>query len=536
MQIIRDLVQKHWFLLLLLIAANAWKGILYGLHAFPFNADEAVVGLMARHILAGERPLFFYGQAYMGSLDAWLVAGGFWICGQHIWVIRAVQTVLFDGTIGLWYLCILRMTSSLARARFMALLLAIPPVLVTLYTTVSLGGYGEAMFLGSGCYLLTSMPDSKFPWRACVLGALTGFGLWVFPLSLVYSLPAIGIVCFQWMRNPLPPVQRWLNIQALCISVFIGAVPLLLGIQQYGASVFQEMGGGAIAGSLAGSPLQVLWIRFLGLTLFGGTVIAGVRPPWEFRLLALPLLPIALALWLGSGISAVRALRVRDSKSSYRRMLLASCVLFAAVFLFSPFGNDPSGRYFLPLYPICAAALAGMLHQIWCRGRVLGTICVGLMVAYFAAGTLQTALQIPPGITTQFDPVSQIDDRALPDVILFLREHGETRGYTNYWISFPLAFRSQEELIFTARLPYHEDLRYTLRDDRYPPYDQTVTSSSRVAFITARNPLLDVRLTEAFHRKQISFRTEQVGDYIIYYGLSQVVQPEELDLAAVGNY
>jgi hypothetical protein len=36
----------------------------------PLNSDEAVVGLMARHILDGKRPVFYYGQAYMGSLDA----------------------------------------------------------------------------------------------------------------------------------------------------------------------------------------------------------------------------------------------------------------------------------------------------------------------------------------------------------------------------------------------------------------------------------------------------------------------------------
>src|SRR6266851_2035799 len=60
----------------------------------PFNADEAIVGLMARHILQGERPVFFYGQAYLGSLDAWLVAGAFAIFGESVWPIRLVQIVL----------------------------------------------------------------------------------------------------------------------------------------------------------------------------------------------------------------------------------------------------------------------------------------------------------------------------------------------------------------------------------------------------------------------------------------------------------
>jgi hypothetical protein len=54
------------------------------MNAVPFNADEAIVALMARHILQGERPIFFYGQAYMGSLDAYLVALGFLLFGQQI--------------------------------------------------------------------------------------------------------------------------------------------------------------------------------------------------------------------------------------------------------------------------------------------------------------------------------------------------------------------------------------------------------------------------------------------------------------------
>jgi len=68
--------------------------------AVPFNGDEAIVGLMARHILVdGARPIFFYGQAYMGSLDAYLVAAGFTLFGEQIWVIRLIQTVLYLGTL-----------------------------------------------------------------------------------------------------------------------------------------------------------------------------------------------------------------------------------------------------------------------------------------------------------------------------------------------------------------------------------------------------------------------------------------------------
>src|SRR3972149_5366733 len=86
-------------LLMALALAVVLKALLLALDAFPFNADEAVVALMARHILQGERPVFFYGQAYLGSTDAWLIAGAFLIFGQRVIAIRIAQSVLYLGTI-----------------------------------------------------------------------------------------------------------------------------------------------------------------------------------------------------------------------------------------------------------------------------------------------------------------------------------------------------------------------------------------------------------------------------------------------------
>ena len=39
------------------------------------NSDESTMGLMALHIAyRGEVPIFFYGQGYMGALEAYLPA------------------------------------------------------------------------------------------------------------------------------------------------------------------------------------------------------------------------------------------------------------------------------------------------------------------------------------------------------------------------------------------------------------------------------------------------------------------------------
>ena len=89
-----DALKKPWLWAALILAlAFGLKLWLELSGSLPFNADEAVVALMGRHILQGARPLFFYGQAYMGSLDAILVALGFSFFGQHVWVIRLVQAL-----------------------------------------------------------------------------------------------------------------------------------------------------------------------------------------------------------------------------------------------------------------------------------------------------------------------------------------------------------------------------------------------------------------------------------------------------------
>jgi hypothetical protein len=50
-----------------------------------FDSDEAVFGLMARHIAQGRAfPLFMYGQTYMLSVESWLAAPVFLIAGSSI--------------------------------------------------------------------------------------------------------------------------------------------------------------------------------------------------------------------------------------------------------------------------------------------------------------------------------------------------------------------------------------------------------------------------------------------------------------------
>ncbi len=59
------------------------------------NSDEAVVGLMTRHIIEGEFPTFFWGQAYGGSQEALLTVPGFAIAGSGWLALRIVPIALY---------------------------------------------------------------------------------------------------------------------------------------------------------------------------------------------------------------------------------------------------------------------------------------------------------------------------------------------------------------------------------------------------------------------------------------------------------
>ena len=190
-----------------LVIAIGLKWIILINEKVPFNSDEAIVALMARHILTGDRPIFFYGQSYMGSLDAWLVSFGFLLFGESVWVVRFIQTILYCGTILTTYWLGRIIFNSSKIGSLGALLLAVPTVNVMLYTTVSLGGYGEALLIGNLIFICaiylgryTENNDRNKLWLWFTLGFLGGVGFWSFGIILIYFLPVLVYLFYRTIQ------------------------------------------------------------------------------------------------------------------------------------------------------------------------------------------------------------------------------------------------------------------------------------------------------------------------------------------------
>lgn len=523
-----------------LLLALAFKLAFLLADVFPFNSDEAVVALMARHILQGEKPIFFYGQAYMGSLDSWLVAPGFLIFGEQVWVIRAVQTGLYLGVIYTTILIGRRVFGSEKIALLAGLLLAIPTVNMTLYTTVSLGGYGEALLLGN-LILLTSFAlgerlkqgqFTKIVWHFGLWGLLAGVGLWANGLTLVYTAPA-GLYLFWRLFVPRPVFgfgRTYKPLLGILGGFLLGALPWWVYAIQHGlGGLLSELLGGAVAVE------NVSWLLRIGahlvnLVLLGSTVLFGMRPPWDVTWLVMPLLPVALLFWCAVLGSISRFFKTTAEKRAEAAVLLGVMLVLLAAFILTSFGIDPSGRYFLPM-TIPLVLFAGWMISTQVKDRTASGLLMIAILFYQGLGTWQVAVR-PPYLTTQFYAPSVVDHSYDDELAAFLEESGETRGYTNYWVTYPLAFQTQEKLIFTPALPYHPDMRYTPRDDRYAPYREIVAKSERVAYINTRIPEISTALRADFTRLGVSWQERAIGDYVVFYHLSRVVRPDELTFYA----
>ncbi|MCK4488991.1 MAG: hypothetical protein KAU23_01965, partial [Anaerolineales bacterium] len=365
---------------------------------------------------------------------------------------------------------------------------------------------------------------SLFTW-----GAGAGFSFWVFGLSLVYAIPVVLVLFWVICKSEKQKII-WQTGGLILAGAILGSMPWWIFAIGGGSSVLiSELAGGAIADITSGPGLLLPLERVGNLILFGGTVIMGLRPPWDVQWLMMPLLPFALIFWLAVLFFSLSKMYRNKNQSEMWIISLIGAVLLAG-FIFTPFGGDPSGRYFTPFVVPMALFGADMIASQLSRKTLLQMGLLFSILFYNLGGTVQSVLKFPPGLTTQFDVVTQIDQTKMGELIDFLKDEKIDRGYSNYWVSYPLAFLSGEDIILVPRLPYHEDFRYTARDDRYSPYGDVVGSAEEVGYVTTNHTELDNYLRQQFSARDLTWKEKRIGDYLVYYNLSNLVRPQDIGL------
>ncbi|MBI3158848.1 MAG: hypothetical protein HYZ26_04545 [Chloroflexi bacterium] len=510
-------------LLAALLAAVALRLALIYSDSVPFNGDEAIGALMARHILRdGARPVFFYGQAYMGSPFAYAAALGFLIFGESVDGLRLGQIPVYLGIIvSGWWLARLWFEDRRV-ADITAWLLAVPTVLTSTYTVAKFAAYAETLVLGhlvlglGTLALFTPAGERGRIWLA--LGLAAGLGWWMLGISGVYLLPVAVLGLRRFRQRNLP----FYGLAAL--GFFAGSWPWWAYNFRNDWEALKALAGpGSI---LASTPLE----RLASFGVFGLSGLMGIRAPWEQGLFPLPLAAAGLWLFLMAAVYAWRfkGWTAAGLRPEAGRLLMWFTGLFALVFISSSFGIDATGRYLLPLALPAALLLAAFAAGLWRARPVLGVGLLAMALTLNLAATWISA-RAPEGLTTQFDPITEFGNDHDAELIQFLEANGLTTGYSNHWMTFRIAFVSGERIRYSAELPYKADLSYTPLDNRYPPYAAAADRSERVAWVTTRHPVLDERLRNWFQFTGLTFKETQIGPYHIFYDFPRPVRPEEFD-------
>ncbi|HYO87002.1 MAG TPA: hypothetical protein VER79_00020 [Candidatus Limnocylindrales bacterium] len=533
-----------------------------------FHSDEAVVGLMARGILQGDRPTFFYGQAYMGSLDPWLVALGFAALGESVWTIHLVQSVLFLGVVAASYGAAYVLSGRVLVAAVAGLTLAVPTVLVALYTTATLGGYNETLLLGA-LIVLIGFPihsGARSAWRWALIGVLAGLGWWTNALIAVYLLPVALLLLVRLWQTRDEGVRLLVGPALALLGFALGSAPWWVFALEHDLAPLRFLFGSSGGGFASAEVSQPFGIRLIGLAAFGLPAALGLRFPWSPEWFA-PVVGAAVVLIYAVGV--VVLIRRRDVlKPGGRALVLGMMALLGVVFLLSRFSNDPTGRYFLPLTLPLGVVLGGLVWVIYndprlsapspsepegetnesgvadfrpisnweqgtgdegketppavrTRGGLRSAAALGvvaLVLGYHAAGQIAAA-QGPQGITTQFNVAEHIPVGYDDALIEFLRDHDLAAGYASYWSAFRLAFLSGGDVTFSAALPPRDDLDWTPFYERIPAYRAAADAAPPV-FLTAGTPAVDAELERIFAEAGVTYSVQVIGPYRVYFGFA----------------
>ncbi|MFG2106948.1 DUF423 domain-containing protein [Micromonospora chersina] len=293
----------------------------------PTNSDEATMGLAALHIARGEGfPVWFYGQAYMGTLEAYLAAPLVALAGPSVLVLRLPTLALYALFLALSW----RLTRRLGGDRWFALLvvgfLALGSDRVIKNQLIAGGGYPELNPAGAALALLTvslcaGVPGARLPRRTAAPGAaaagtaasgaaarlprwagwglVSGLLLWADPLILPFVL-ALGAVLAGCRRREL--IGRAGAV--LAAGLLLGAAPMLLDSLRHGRDPL------AAVLTASGADAAATW----GERLYGGLVLGpplgmGFCSPGRCAGWQLWWAPAFVVLLLLAAIAAWRALR-----------------------------------------------------------------------------------------------------------------------------------------------------------------------------------------------------------------------------------
>lgn len=457
---------------------------------FRVDADEAIVGLMAKHISEGHKwPIFYYGQPYMGSLEAILAAALFYASGVSAVALKSVPLCFAVFQVVLSYFLALQFVPRIF-AFVGALSVALGPSALVEWSVKPRGGFIELVCLGSlALHLtvsiarkiksegLTSNRDSRIYLLSSALGFVLGVAWWVNNQAVFYITSAslyLSVVFLGSLRVRALKVRRLFFVGLFGgLSFFLGSFPFWVFNLTHTPrlATFKMLRGHA--------SLKEALAHFQGVFQESLPILLGARRFWNdhdiFWGLSIGALGYASVL-IGCCmmLSLRRASRRRSATSEIKgnenmETGISLHLLFVAVtilvFSMSSFGwLTKAPRYLLPLYssyPVLIACSCFFLWEFRALSAMFFSVALGIVpIAFFVLSNYWGGLAIPgEPFVYQSDRVAKNQS----ELYRWLEERDYKHIRANYWIGYRVAFETKEEVTFSVfkeprsvRIPWYE--------------------------------------------------------------------------------
>lgn len=511
------------------IAVRVW---LMARANWMIDGDEATFGLMARHIQEGERPIFLYGQPYMGTLQAYLGAISFSLFGMSRLTLKLVTIPEFIAFAASLFLLARRIAG--ARVALLATLLAaIPPLYVVQATARLWGPLLDTMTLGNLILLLAideayGEAPPRRPWlRFLAIGLLGGVGFWLHGQIVIYLATAALLLV---LANPRVLIQP--RLVAALGGFVAGAAPVFEFARTHDYTTFHYLLGVGVERS-SHNYVKIAWF-YVRENL---PHALGLSEPWTPSgwWYILPVTAViggcllAFAWRRRAGFLGWLRLSLRDGRPEDALALFA--ILLSLAFIFSSFGDlalryrsfDATGRYAVPLASVVPIIVAIELVRL---GRRRLVVAAGATLVLIGC-TLGSYALAPPTKVWQSAYWAQLPPSSTA-LIAALDDLGVDAVWMNHWAGTPLMFDTQERI---AAADYY-DLAVGNGIDRLPAASQRVNAAPLPAFVFVTDTD-DVPLEAWLQEHGIAYDKRVVPHYVVIHPHQHVDPAEVVDLLGI---
>lgn len=460
------------------------------------DSDEAIVGLMARHILNGELTTFFWGQSYGSSQEALLTAPLFAVFGSS-WLALRIVPMLLSGVAALVVWRVGRRTVGETPARVAAAAYWIWPPFLVYKLTHQWGFYASAIVYGA-LVLLLALRAVERPSRSRVglLALVVGLAIWD---SIQLAPVLVAALAWTVWRQPRVLRHAWLALPLAAA----GALPWLLWNVRHDWASFVS--------PISDTTTYQHRVRVFVSPLL--PMLLGLRAPFSqepvLGRLATDALYGALVLLFLYG-----AYRSRGRSVSLLYFVAAAYPFVYAVSPQTLFTQEP--RYLLVLSPAIVVVVAQLVRGL-ATGVLLLVVLGGLSVVSLHRADVW-ARTVPP------DP--QIAPRDVQPLIRTLDGLGIRNVYATFWVAYRISFDSDERVVATQnklqRLTFRSGRAYASRNpyNRWKAYERRVEADPDHGFVFFRRETKpDERVTRLRLRHELEthgYRRYVVGGFFVY--------------------